>query len=65
MNDTGSRRKGYTGLVIAGGLLLGPGIGFAIDEIPAGLFIGLGGGITHGSGPAPQAGRMVKACWPK
>jgi F0F1-type ATP synthase assembly protein I len=33
------------GLAIPGGLLLGMGIGFFVDNITGGLFVGLGGGF--------------------
>ncbi len=35
-----------TGIFIPGGLLLGMGIGFAVDALVAGLFIGLGAGFV-------------------
>ena len=37
--------KGVTGLAIPGGLLIGMGIGFAVDSLVPGLFIGLGAGF--------------------
>lgn len=33
------------GLVIGGGLLLGMGVGFFTEELVAGMFTGLGGGL--------------------
>ena len=35
------KQWGITGVAIPGGLLLGMGVGFLIDNITAGLFIGL------------------------
>lgn len=43
--DEPKRRRGVTGLAIPGGLLLGMGIGFLVDDVVAGMFIGLGGGF--------------------
>lgn len=37
--------KGASGFVIAGCLLSGFGLGFLIDNVPAGLFSGLGIGL--------------------
>jgi hypothetical protein len=37
------------GMAIAGGLLLGLGVGFLINNIVAGLFIGLGCGLLAGA----------------
>ncbi len=37
--------KGITGLVIAGCILFGMGIGFLTGQVPGGLFIGLGIGF--------------------
>jgi F0F1-type ATP synthase assembly protein I len=36
---------GIAGIAIPGGLLLGMGIGFFVDNIVGGLFVGLGGGF--------------------
>ena len=41
----GPKRTGVSGLVFVGCLMLGFGVGFLIGNIPAGLFIGLGGGF--------------------
>ena len=38
--------KVFKALFIPGGLILGMGIGFAIDALVAGLFIGLGAGFV-------------------
>ncbi len=40
------KKKGTYGLFIPGGLLLGMGIGFAVDQLVAGMFIGLGTGFV-------------------
>ena len=36
---------GITGVAIPAGLLMGMGIGYIVDNVTAGLFIGLGGGF--------------------
>jgi len=33
------------GLLVGGGLLLGMGVGFFINNIPGGMFVGLGAGL--------------------
>jgi len=40
------KKKGAGALFIPGGLLLGMGIGFLIDNIAGGMFIGLGVGFV-------------------
>ena len=37
------------GLMIGGGLLIGMGVGFLINNIVAGLFIGIGCGLVGGA----------------
>ena len=37
--------KSYAGLLIPGGLLLGMGIGFVVDQLVGAMFIGLGAGF--------------------
>lgn len=39
------KQWGIAGVAIPGGILLGLGICFLVDNIVAGLFIGLGGGF--------------------
>lgn len=39
------KRKGAGALFIPGGLLLGFGIGFLINNVAAGMFVGLGAGF--------------------
>lgn len=39
-------KKGVGGLLIPGGLFIGMGIGFLIDQLVPGMFIGLGAGFT-------------------
>lgn len=34
-----------SGVLVPGGLLLGMGVGFLVNNLLAGLFIGLGGGL--------------------
>ena len=38
-------RKKYSGVLIPAGLLIGLGVGFAIDNVVSSLFIGLGIGF--------------------
>jgi len=39
------KRKGISGLVFVGCLMLGMGIGFAVGNVPVGLFVGMGVGF--------------------
>ena len=40
-----NKQWSIAGIAIPGGLLLGMGIGFFVDNIVGGLFVGLGGGF--------------------
>lgn len=40
-----NKEWGIAGIAIPGGLLLGMGVGFFVDNLTGGLFIGLGGGF--------------------
>lgn len=40
-----NKQWGIAGIAIPGGLLLGMGIGFFVDNIVGGMFVGLGGGF--------------------
>ncbi len=48
MSDESNERNkqwGIAGIAIPGGLLLGMGVGFFVDNLTGGLFVGLGGGF--------------------
>jgi hypothetical protein len=40
-----NKQWGIAGVAIPGGLLLGMGIGFFVDNLVGGMFVGLGGGF--------------------
>ena len=40
-SENPKKRKGVSGVAIPAGLFIGMGIGFAVDELLAGLFLGL------------------------
>jgi hypothetical protein len=40
-----NKEWGIAGIAIPGGLLLGMGVGFFVDNLVGGLFVGLGGGF--------------------
>ena len=40
-----NKQWGIAGIAIPGGLLLGMGIGFFVDNITGGMFVGLSGGF--------------------
>ena len=42
-SDEQKKQWGITGVAIPGGVLIGMGIGFLTGNVPAGLFLGLGG----------------------
>ena len=44
-----AKKYDSAGLMIGGGLLIGLGIGFLINNIPSGLFLGLGCGLVGGA----------------
>ena len=44
-SDDQKKDWNITGVAIPGGLLIGLGVGFMVDNITGGLFIGLGGGF--------------------
>jgi hypothetical protein len=44
-----TKKYDSVGMAIGGGLILGLGVGFLINNIPAGLFIGLGCGLVAGA----------------
>jgi F0F1-type ATP synthase assembly protein I len=48
MPDESNERKnryGIAGIAIPGGLLIGMGVGFFVDNIVGGMFVGLGSGF--------------------
>ena len=40
-----NKQWGIAGIAIPGGLLLGMGVGFFVDNITGGMFVGLGAGF--------------------
>ena len=40
-----NKQWGIAGIAIPGGLLLGMGVGYFVDNLVGGMFVGLGGGF--------------------